>query len=336
MVRKKPKQMSRREFIKLAAMAGLLARCRQAEQVMITATPAPTNSPVRTATGKVVQAQHTGVWSGENLEPGALRQMLDASITTLTGVNDATEAWAFLFDPGERIAIKVNTIATSDYWTHPPLVTAVAERLIESGVPAEQIVIFDRSSRELEGAGYEINRDGPGVRCYGTDTDYSPGWFLMDREIELSDILLNCDALINIPILKQHGHSGISFAFKNHYGTLDRPAVFHRPRIDTALGELNALPEIRDRTRLIIGDVLSLVQPGWFQAWEGDSILMSFDPVAHDIVGLNMITEAFSTDDNYPGIPSPIHANSFLQHSADLGLGTNNPEEIVWSRLELG
>ena len=254
MIREKPKKISRREFIKLAALAGLLARCRQAEQVVITATPAPTRPPVMTARGKVVQAQHAGAWSGETLVPGALRQMLDASITNLTGVDDATEAWAFLFDPGERIAIKVNTIAGSDYWTHPPLVTAVTERLQEAGVPAEQIVIFDRSGGELAAAGYEINQDGPGVRCYGTDNAYTPGWSLMERQIELSDVLLGCDALINMPLLKQHAYCGISFALKNHYGTFDRPETFHRPRIDTAIAELNGLTEIKDRTRLIIGD----------------------------------------------------------------------------------
>jgi hypothetical protein len=48
---------------------------------------------------KVVHAHHEGVWDGENLVPGALRQMLDASITELTGLSDAREAWAALFRP---------------------------------------------------------------------------------------------------------------------------------------------------------------------------------------------------------------------------------------------
>jgi hypothetical protein len=49
------------------------------------------------------------VWDGEALAPEAIRQMLNASLTELTGLNDAGEAWVSLFNPGERIAIEVNT-----------------------------------------------------------------------------------------------------------------------------------------------------------------------------------------------------------------------------------
>ena len=62
---------------------------------------------------------------------------------------------------------------------------------------------------------------------------------------------------------------------------------------------------------------------------------MSFDPVAHDTVGLSMFREALDADDNYPIMPSLALASNFLQNSADLGLGTDNPDEVVWSRLAL-
>jgi hypothetical protein len=250
--------MSRRKFVKLAAMAGLLAGCRPLKRLVTpvlsevegptstpastptraltntpttvpTATPtsAPTDTPAATVRrpeiikfypdvpSKVVHAHHAGVWDGETLVSEAIRQMLDASITELTGLNDAIEAWAALFDPSERIAVKVNTIITSDFWTHVPLVMAVTEQLQAVGIPPEQIIIFDRDVYELKHAGYTTNEDGPGVRCYGTGGCYTAGWTLMDSDILLSDILLNCDALINMPILKHHSHSGITFAMKN-------------------------------------------------------------------------------------------------------------------------
>jgi len=85
---------------------------------------------------KVVQAHHAGAWEGETLVPGALRQMLDASFRELTGLNDAREAWAALFAPDERIAIKVNAFRNSVIWTHVPLVAAVSDALQEAGFPA--------------------------------------------------------------------------------------------------------------------------------------------------------------------------------------------------------
>jgi len=98
-------------------MAGLLAGCRPTRQP--TATPVlseaegPTIAPPAEPS-TVVRAHHTGVWNDDILVPEAIRQMLGASITALTGLDNATEAWASLFKPGERIAIKVNTIAAYD------------------------------------------------------------------------------------------------------------------------------------------------------------------------------------------------------------------------------
>ena len=106
-----------------------------------------------TIPSKVIQTHHSGVWSDKTLVPGALRQMLDASITRLTGLNDAREAWAALFKPGERIAIKVNTFRNSRIWTHSPLVLQVTNSLQDAGIPAEQITIYDYKSSELSTAG---------------------------------------------------------------------------------------------------------------------------------------------------------------------------------------
>ena len=291
---------------------------------------------------KVVHTHHAGVWDGEELAPDAIRQMLDASITELTGLNDVAKAWSSLFDPGERIAIKVNAFRNSIIWTKVPLVMAVTERLQEVGVPAEQIVIFDFLTSELETAGFPINRDGPGVRCYGTDSDYTGGWQVVDSDIQLSDIVLNCDALINVPVLKSHTLAGISFAMKNHYGTFSTPERFHRgARINRGIAELNALPPIKDRTRLIIGDVLtaSLRGNNHFPYWEadytGDSILMSFDPVAHDAVGLEIFSQLLSADDGNPAAATNM-ATPWLESGTELGLGTNHPDAIDLIDVNLG
>lgn len=360
----RPGGIPRRKFIKMAAVAGLLAGCRPTRQPEAvptsapTATAMPTNTPPATPTGaptatptvtarrsdvikmypdapsKVVHTHHAGVWDGEDLAPEAIRQMLDGSITELTGLNDATKAWAALFDPGERVAIKVNTIRTSDYWTHAPLVMAVTERLQAVGIPAEQIIIFDRVTRELENAGYSVNPDGPGVRCYGTMEDYTEGWTIMDTSVRLSDILLNCDALINVPLLKQHSLSGISFAMKNHYGTFDRPSRFHS-LIERAIPELNDLQPIRDRTRLIIGDALMIVKPGWAWAVTGDSIFMSFDPVAHDMVGLQLYDKVIVSEGGNP-VAATNRATLWLENAAKLGLGANDPDHMELVEVTLG
>ena len=355
-----PRGISRRDFIKLATAVGLFAGCSSTQQqgVAPTSTPAstPTVAPTPTIAirrpeiiktypdvpSKVVHTRHVGVWDGEALVPEVIRQMLDASIIELTGLNDAVQAWAALFSPDERIAIKVNAHPGGS--THVPLVVAVTEHLQAAGVPAEQILVFDRYSHELEDEGYPVNKDGPGVRCYGTDLiNYREGWTLMDTDIKLSDLMLSCNALINIPILKAASGPGISFAMKNHYGTFDKPQHFHRPKFERAVAELNAFPPIRGRTRLIIGDVLTVNMSrdtaGYRMIGTGDSILMSFDPVAHDTVGLQLVNQVLTAEGSNTEATTSL-ANAWLENGAELGLGTNDPEgielvEVNFSRQRL-
>jgi hypothetical protein len=358
--------ISRRDFIKIATAAGLLTGCSSAQQPAASPTSVPTDTPQATATSaptatntpvaaarrpdiikiypdvpsKVVHTHHAGVWDGEALVPEAIRQMLDVSITGLTGLDDPSAAWTALFNPSEHVAIKVNVFRNSLIWTHVPLVMAVTKCLQEAGVPGEQIVIFDYYTSELEEADYPINKDGPGVRCYGTDEAYTGDWDVTGRKIRLSDILLNCDALINMPVLKSHMLSGITFAMKNHYGSLLYPETLHG-NIGRATAELNALPPIKDRTRLIIGDMLTAClsyrssYPYWESDWTGDSILMSFDPVAHDTVGLEILSQ-LKTDNG--GNPTGIvnMATSGLESGAELGLGTNDPDNMELVEVSLG
>ena len=301
---------------------------------------------------RVIHTHHAGAWKGtpkgsaaieDNalLNPTALRQMLDASIVALTGVQTAQEAWAALFNPDERVALKVCTFGCgrggSEIATHPSLVMAVADALQEVGIPAEQIVIFDRRTDELEGGGFAINRKGEGVRCYGTGFGQS-GWTLLDSPIKLADVLLECDALINIPLLKAHGIGGMTFALKSHYGTFNKPQNYHQGIIQRTIAALNALPPIKERTRLTIGDVLvdsttpHGSEPYWTLDVVGDSILMSFDPVAHDTVGLDLLNSFIKSGSSRYNTSL---AGRWLKNAADLGLGTNDMANIEFIELHL-
>jgi hypothetical protein len=83
-----------------------------------TAKPAPALSRAAlmahwpaTDTSRVVIVRHSGVWAGSELDPDIVHQMLDAGVSTLTGVSDALAVWRTLFDPDERVLLKVNCIS---------------------------------------------------------------------------------------------------------------------------------------------------------------------------------------------------------------------------------
>ena len=101
------------------------------------------------------------------------------------------------------------------------------------------------------------------------------------------------------------------------------------------MAELNALPPIKDRTRLIIGDVLAIVKSGWRSAVGGNSILMSFDPVAHDTIGLQLYGEVMTSAGLSPD--RAVHlANGWLANSSQLSIGTNDRNEIGLVEMNLG
>jgi hypothetical protein len=280
---------------------------------------------------KVVHARRADARQGGELVSEVLCQMLDASIVELTGLPDAAHAWRAVFSPEERIAIKVNGHKRGA--VHVPLAAAVTECLQAAGIPAEQILVWDRSTSELEGEGYPANVDGPGVRWHGTDGSYRKGWTLLDRDIRLSELLLGYNALINLSILKVAGGPGISFALKNHYGTFDRPRNYHGTKFERGIAELNALKPIRERARLVIGDVLTHEDrrdtAGYRMMGTGDALLMSFDPVAHDAVGLELARQLLD-DEGTSTESTTAQAMAWLEHAAGLGLGTNDVDQIDW------
>ncbi len=200
-----------------------------------------------------------------------------------------------LFQPQERIAIKVNAFYDSIIFTHQPLVKAVTNSLVDAGIPAENIYIYDNTSRELNTANFTLNRDGPGVRCTGTDGKFTGPFKVNNYDQKLSNMLLASDALINMPVMKSHVIAGMTFALKNHFGTVHLPDVMHD--VVKTIPELSMLPDIKDRTRLVIGDILgACLKPGfswpyWKQDYTGDAILMSFDPLAHDALGFKILSD---------------------------------------------
>jgi hypothetical protein len=236
-----------------------------------------------------------------------------------------------LFSPDERIAIKVNGHKRGA--VHVPLIAALTECLQAAGIPGRQILVFDRSSAELKGEGFAISHEGAGARCYGTDGDYREGWTLLDTDIRLSELLLGCHALINVPILKVATGPGISFAMKNHYGTFDKPRYFHGPKFERGIPDLNALMPIRERARLIVGDLLTADErwdtAGYRMMGTGDAILMSFDPVAHDTVGLQIANQVLEAEGSSTGATTG-QATAWLENGAKLGLGTNDVDKIEW------
>jgi len=240
-----------------------------------------------TDVSRVVVVRHSGVWMGSEPDLAIVLQMLDDGLRTLSGVGDALAVWRLLFDKGEKVLLKVNCIAYGGP-TQPVVTHGVAQRLQESGLRAENILIFDRTDNELAAAGYTVNDGGPGVQCHGSRGDGGEV-ALSQARVRLYQEIEACDAMINLPTPKQHGGAGISVSLKNHYGSVNNPGALHGRWCDPAIAELNAQLPIRDKTRLVVGAALNVSPRDWNRPYRENAILLSFDPVALDTVARDIL-----------------------------------------------
>jgi hypothetical protein len=236
---------------------------------------------------RVILVRHSGVWAGAEPDPAVVLEMLDVGLLALTDGADVDQIWQALFAPQEKVLLKVNCIAANGP-TQPAVAYAVAERLQRAGVPGENILIFDRTDRELEAAGYTLNDGGAGVQCHGSRGRGSEA-ALTQASVRFYQEFDAYDAIVNLPTPKQHGTAGVSCALKNHYGSIDQPAALHGNRCDPAIAELNNQPPIRDKTRLIVGAALQVSPFDWNAPEREDALLLSFDPVALDTVGRDIL-----------------------------------------------
>jgi hypothetical protein len=284
------------------------------------------------AQSRVVAVRHSGVLTDEQPDPEIVLQMLDAGITTLADAADPGTIWRTLFDPAERVLLKVNCIAAGGP-TQPAVAYAVARRLQDAGLTAETILIFDRTDGELVDAGYQINEGGPGVQCHGARGEGSDA-ALTQAAVRFWQEIDDCDAIVNIPTPKAHGTSGVSTSMKNHYGSVNHPASLHGNGCDPAIPELNAQPAVRDKTRLIVAAALMVSPFDWNSPEPENALLLSFDPVALDTVARDILVSHYQAAGRDAGYL--VEGAHYLATAQRLEIGATDADLIDLREVVVG
>jgi len=166
------KEIRRREFLKRVVATGAGAyglgrftRRGSAQQ----AAPAKGRSRV-----VIVRSSALGPFEGRpQPDQSLLSDMLARGVKALTGESSAMKAWAKVIKPDDRVSIKVNGLGGPRCSSRPELANAIAAGAQAAGVAADSIIVWDRRDRDLDSVGFAINRDAAGVKCYGTEGDYT-------------------------------------------------------------------------------------------------------------------------------------------------------------------
>jgi uncharacterized protein (DUF362 family) len=320
--------MDRRDFLKTGGVAvagglglGALATLGGGTQDQ------PKSRVARIRSDRVQQA-------AGRLNAGVMREMLDAAVQHVTGAANPAAAWRALFTKDDVVAIKVNVSAAPLLASNAVIVDAIIQRLAELGVSRDNVAIYDRSDGALAAAGYKLNPTGAGVKCGGVEGHWDQTKPIRQGAYRgyLAEIIGMVSAIVNVPILKDAGGAGVTIAMKNHFGTISNPSECHANGCDPYIADVNAIPALKDKQRLIVCDATSACFEGGPGAdpryiWRPNAILVATDPVALDTIGTQMI-DAKRQEQGLPTLEAARRKPKHLASAAARNLGTNDPARI--------
>jgi len=262
--------------------------------------------------GRVVEISDPGSIVRNRVSQPVVRRMLEQGMKDLTGESSVRAAWAKFIDPADTVGIKINPSGAPACCSSPEIVREIISGVQSVGVPARNIVIYDRYSYEIDIGSYQALLP-PGVRVVGiqdgfVDTSgYDPNVYCdanffgewETRSYMASIVAHGVTKIINVPTMKDHSASGVTGCLKNlGYGTFNNVARSHRAPYsftNPLIGVMCSVEPLRSKAVLHImdgmrqvwhGGPLTQVQDFIYQA---GMLLVGTDPVAMDAIELQLI-----------------------------------------------
>lgn len=362
-----PDGSDRRHFLLSAAAAGVVAAgigcgkpaARPPEQAPETPAPPPEPMTSRTAEpappvpkpaagprSKVVQVVNPKAYDAKGmLVPATVQEMVDRAVMELSGKGTAKEAWSSFFSPSEKVGLKPNMLGREHCWTNPEVVAAIVNGLRSAGVRDENMFMWDLKAFDISPLFTHFKATKINVK---TTTDWGFGdtryKIASGPAARLVKPLLAVDAVVNIPLIKDHGLAGVTCSLKSVFGSIDNPSDQHtNPRrektCDPMTAELSALPEVRKKMRLIVTDACRIIIEGGPRGTVEhrrtlSSVFAATDPVAMDRVAWTIIDAHRRPSKLVPLMERPLGPDGprgrplHVLTAQKLGLGTADPAQI--------
>jgi uncharacterized protein (DUF362 family) len=314
--------------------------------------------------GRVVEISDPNAIVRNRVSQEIVHRMLERAMKDLTGENSVRAAWAKFIEPADIVGIKINPSGAPACCSSPEIVREIISAVQSVGVPARNIIIYDRYSYEIDIGSYQVLLP-PGVRVVGIQdgfvdvSGYDPNVYCEanffgeweTRSYMASIVAHGVTKIINVPTMKDHSASGVTGCLKNlGYGTFNNVARSHRAPIsftNPLIGVMCSVEPLRSKAVLHIMD-------GMRQVWHGGPLtqvqdfiyqagvlLVGTDPVAMDAVELEAI-EKKRREQGAPSVwehdPKTITPNSHeFYHDASKNLFFRQPGHIAAAgKLGLG
>ena len=264
---------------------------------------------------------------------GEPKEMLDKALEALGGIEKFVKR-------GEKIVIKPNVA-----WdrapemagnTNPDLVEALVRKCLDAG--ASKVTVFDNTCDAWQRC-YETSGIEKAVRAAGgimmpANTERYYREVKLPRGINLKsalvhESLIEADAWINVPVLKDHGGAKLTSAMKNYMGIVWDRRVFHQNDLQQCIADIctwekKPVLNIVDAYRIMhqngpqgrsLADVATL-----------KSLIASPDIVAIDTAALRMFNQVKELD---------IEAVRHIGKGEEFRLGTTDLDKLNIKRIRI-
>lgn len=262
--------------------------------------------------GRVIEIRDPNAILRNRVSQPIVRQMLERAMKELTGEKSARVAWAQFVEPKDIVGIKINPSGSPACCSSPEILREIISSVESVGVPARNILVYDRYSYEMDIGSYQTLLP-PGIRIIGIQeafvdsAGYDPNVYCSanffgeweTRSYMASIVAREVTKIVNVPTMKDHSASGVTGALKNlAYGTFNNVArTHHAPYSFTnpLIGLMCTVEPLRSKSVLHIMD-------GMRQVWHGGPLtqvqdfidqtgilLAATDPVALDTIELEAI-----------------------------------------------
>jgi len=262
--------------------------------------------------GRVVELSDPKSIVRNRVSQPIIGRMIEQGMKELTGESSLRAAWSRFIEPIDVVGIKINPSGAPACCSSPEIVREIIAGLQSVGVPARNIIVYDRYGYEIDVGSYQALlppggivigiQDGfvdaagydPNVYC---EANFFGEW--ETRSYMASIVAHRLTKIINVPTMKDHSASGITGCLKNlGYGTFNNVARSHRAPYsftDPLIGVMCSTEPLRSKAVLHImdgmrqvwhGGPLTQVQDFIYQA---GTLLLGTDPVAMDTVELEVI-----------------------------------------------
>lgn len=295
-------------------------------------------------------------------DPALIKQKVQHLFESLGGIADVVGA-------SDQVAVKINLTGGSGYdgharlqgyeltevmWTHPVVLRAVCELLIDQGVSAGNITLVEGlyDMKGFNDYGYKDVQENLGLQLVNLN-ESAPYDDFMEKStgdnyfnysaFTLNRILDEVDVYVSIPKMKHHFEAGVTHSMKNqvgmtplsYYGSGYRADLHGGSNIHHYLPRTIVDLALARPVNLAVIDGIINANGGegvWndtFEPAEYHLLLAGKDPVAVDsICSLQMGNDPEADQFRLPRSGSAQYCDNYLKLASELGMGTNTLSEI--------